>query len=194
MPIYYSLGLLIIFYLLLVGEFFVPSGGLVGAGACVAAITAIIIAFTHSSSAGLAVTVVVVASTPVVLLFMIRLWPHTPIGRRMLNRRPGQLAPEHSRMMPDGTPIGDWIGRIGTAKTDLLPSGLVTIGDKKLDAISTGMPIDAGTAVIVIKTHGRQIQVRAAQEEEIKAAHDESSAPPPASESPLESLDLESLE
>ena len=121
MPLLYTIGLLLIFYVLLVVEFLLPTGGLLGVGAGVAAITAIIIAFTHSSTAGLAVIVVVVASTPMVLLFMIRLWPHTPIGRRMLNRRPGELAPDQGRMMPDGTPVGELVGRMGTAQTDLLP-------------------------------------------------------------------------
>ncbi len=193
MPIFYTIGLLLVFCVLLVSEFFLPTGGMLGLTACVAAVAAIIIAFTHSTTAGLAASMVVIVAIPGILLSMIRLWPHTPIGRRMLNRRPGQRAPDHERIMPDGTPIGEWIGRIGTAQTDLLPSGMVMIEDQKLDAVSTGMPIDAGTAVIVIKTHGRKIQVRAARDEELQSNH-QRSQPPQVAESSLESLDLESLD
>lgn len=191
MPLLYTIGLLLVFFLLLVGEFFVPSGGLLGLGALIAAITSIIIAFTHSSTAGLSVTLLIVASTPAVLLFMVRLWPHTPIGRRMLNRRPGQLAPDHKRTTADGTPWEDLVGKIGTAQTNLLPSGLVLIDDRKLDAVSTGMPIDAGEPVIVIKTHAGRIQVRVARQEELLGAEQ---SRPPAPETELKSFDLEMLE
>ena len=42
------------------------------------------------------------------------------------------------------------------------------IDDQKLHAVSLGMPIDAGTTVIVTKTHGRKIQVRPARDEELQ--------------------------
>ena len=52
MPLQYAIGLLILFYILLVGEFFLPTGGLMGVAAVVSAIAAIAVAFTHSTTAG----------------------------------------------------------------------------------------------------------------------------------------------
>jgi membrane-bound ClpP family serine protease len=94
-------------------------------------------------------------------------------------------------MTADGTPLEDLVGRIGIAQTNLLPSGMVLIDGRKLDAVSTGMPIDAGAPVIVIKTHAGKIQVRLAHEKELPGTEDSTQ---PAPESQLKSFDLEMLE
>ena len=194
MMIYYSFGLLLLFFLFLVVEFFVPSAGLIGVAAAITAIATIVCAFMHSTMLGLTMTGIIIASTPAILYFMIRLWPHTPIGRRILNRRPGQtMSPGPERTMRDGTPFSELVGQIGVAKSDLLPSGLVVIDGKKMDAISLGMAIDAGTKVIVVKISSGKIQVRPANEQE-QASRGESPVSPQRLDSPLESFDLESLE
>lgn len=200
MGLYYSIGSLLVFYLLLIGEFFVPSGGMIGIAAIVSGITAILLAFAHSTSTGITFLVLIGISTPAILVFMIQLWPHTPIGRKILNRKPGQLHPKKEHKMRDGTPVSELIGQVGTAQTDLLPGGRVLINGRKLDAVSTGMPIDSGTEVVVVKTQAGKIQVRKALES------DKTNSPSsdtndtvqqtetPSVESSLESLDLDSLE
>ena len=128
MTLYYVVALLIAFYFLLIAEFFLPSGGVIGAGAVGALVAAVVIAFSHSMVAGTSVVVFVLLTTPFVVFSMVRLWPHTAIGRRMLNRRPGELAGDPpQRTTAQGTPIEELVGRFGTAKTNLLPSGRVTI-------------------------------------------------------------------
>jgi membrane-bound ClpP family serine protease len=191
MALYYSIILLLLFYFLLILEFFLPTGGMLGAAAVAAFIATIVVAFSHSITAGVTMLVIAVATTPIVFLGMVKVWPHTPIGRRMLNRRPGELFDATPvRTTSQGTPLGELVGRIGLAKTNLLPSGTVTIDSQKLDAISTGMPIDAGTRVVVINTDAGKIHVRAAEEDE----HDRRSDPPkspPSLEKPLESFEFE---
>ena len=191
MALYYAIGLLLLFYFFLVIEFVVPSGGMLGAAAIAALIGAIVVGFAHSVTTGVTLTIVAFVTSPILLISMVKLWPYTPIGRRMLNRRPGELSnatPE--RTTPDGTPLHELVGRRGVAKTDLLPSGLVKIDDQKLDAISTGMPIDEGTSVIVTTIEAGKIHVRAAtplDEREPETAPQS----PPGLEKPLESFEFE---
>ena len=195
MPLYYAIGLLCVFYVLLVGEFFLPTGGLMGIGAVLTAVAAIAIAFTHSTTAGLSMLVVIAATTPVVFLAAVRLWPHTPIGRRILNRRPGEIHVGPQRTLADGTPIRELVGQIGRAETDLLPSGQVTIDSRKMNAVSTGMAIDKGTQVVVVKVIAGKVQVRPAdRDDQQSVANKTPPQSPEALESSLESLDVESLE
>jgi len=193
MTLFYVIALLCAFYLLLVAEFFIPSGGILGTGAIAAAVAAVVIAFSHSLEAGIGVIVFVMATTPFVLFGTVRLWPHTAIGQRLLNRRPGELAGDPpKRTTSHGKPIEELVGCIGTAITDLLPSGMVMIDGEKLDAVSTGMPIDAGTALIVISVEGRRLHVRAANDAELSG--DDAPPPvqsPPSLEGSLESFDVD---
>lgn len=192
MTFLYLAVLLIGCYFFLVAEFLLPSGGILGAFAFALLTAAIVIAFTHSIAVGITVTVIVLVTGPLLLMGLVRAWPHTPIGRRMLNRRPGETAQTIPRRTTSrGTPIDSLVGRIGIAKTNLLPSGLVVIDGEKVDAVSIGMPIDAGTEVIATHIELGRLHVREATDQD----HPRSEPPPPQSppslEGSLESLDIE---
>lgn len=194
MPLTYSLALLILFFLLLVAEFFIPSAGVVGVAAAIAAITSIVIAFTHSMAAGIVMLGVITISTPVILYAMICLWPHTPIGKLILNRRPGQIDEPIESRLRSGEKRKELIGRLGIAKTNLLPSGLVVIDGKRIDAVSEGSPIDAGTDVVVISTVAGKIRVRVAGPGDFAPQQAEVQRKTEAIETSLESLDLDDLD
>lgn len=192
MQLFYAIGLLIAFYFVLIAEFFLPTGGFLGTVAIALLVAAVAIAFSHSTAAGICLIVFVVLTTPLFLIAMLRIWPHTAIGRRMLNRRPGEQTEVTSRRTTaDGTPFAELVGHLGTAKTNLLPSGLVVINGEKLDAISTGMPIDAGTTVIVTSTEAGRLHVRAASEEDQTDPTQVTPQSPPSLEESLESFDIE---
>jgi len=196
MPLTYSIGLLLVFYVLLIAEFCLPTGGLLGVAAVVTAVAVIAIAFTHSVAAGVTMMLVLAATTPFVFMGAVRLWPHTPIGRRILNRRLGDMEPAPAKTLADGTPLSDLEGQMGRALTDLLPAGQVLIGEKKINAVSTGMVIDQGSAIVVVRVIAGKIQVRPASEEESHARHDQGRTPqsPASLESALESFDVDSFE
>jgi membrane protein implicated in regulation of membrane protease activity len=118
----------------------------------------------------LAVTLLLIylVTTPLLFAILIRLWPKTRIGRMMLNRETldaDSTPPEPTTL--DGTPLSELVGRIGTAASNLLPSGQVRIDGHKSDAVSTGLPIDAGTLVVVVRVYSGKLQVRAANETEV---------------------------
>ena len=190
MTFFYLLVILAAFYLLLVAEFFLPTGGILGVAAVATLIAAILIAFSHSPVTGAAVIGFVLLTSPLLLVGMVRVWPHTPIGRRMLNRRPGQEAPvNHGRTTARGIPFDDLLGRVGVAKTNLLPSGMVTINGEKLDAVTTGMPIDAGTPIVVSHIDLGRLHVRAATAEDQPLQQLPQS--PPSLEGSLDAFDVE---
>lgn len=194
MQLFYAIGLLVVFFIVLLAEFFLPTGGFLGAVAIAILVAAISIAFSHSMTAGLVAIAFVLVATPLFLVAMLRVWPHTAIGRRMLNRRPGQRAESTStKTTPDGKPIVELIGRRGVAKTDLLPSGMVVVDGEKIDAISNGMPIDAGTDVIVTSTDAGRVHVRAATDEdrEDETSQDPNPRSPASLEKSLDSFDIE---
>ncbi|MEM9586506.1 MAG: NfeD family protein [Planctomycetota bacterium] len=168
MPLQYAIGLLLLFYVLVVLEFFIPSGGILGAGAALAAVAAIVVAFTHSLGMGATVTIILGVTTPLLFAVMVRVWPRTSIGRMLLNRRPGELAPEPApKTTLSGEPLTSLEGKLGVAKSDLLPSGRVRVDHHNLDAVSVGMPIERGTPVVVTRVQGSRVTVRPATADEI---------------------------
>ncbi|MGB7326917.1 MAG: NfeD family protein, partial [Rubripirellula sp.] len=185
MSLFFAIALLFAFYLLLIGEFLLPTGGSLGFGAAVALVSMLVISFSHSVMAGVVMSVIVLFSTPLLVIGLVKVWPHTPIGRRILNRRPGQtVATAPQRTTTGGTKLDDLVGQIGIAKSPLLPSGRVVIGGDKIDASSTGMPIDAGSAVVVVRVLAGRVQVRLATDDDL-AANDPTPKSPPSLEQSL---------
>jgi len=195
MPLYYAYALLAVFYVLLVVEFMIPSGGLVGIAAVITVVAALAVAFAHSTTAGVILLMFVAATTPLVFIGVIHVWPHTPIGRRILNRRPGQTYDGRSqRKLADGTPLDDLVNRRGVAKTNMLPSGLILVDSRRVDAVSEGMAIDAGTPIIVTKIEAGKIHVRPLSGEELAAAEEPQPPKSPDSlENAPESFDFDPL-
>ena len=54
----------------------------------------------------------------------------------------------------------DLIGKVGVAMTDLRPSGTVTIGEERLDAVTEGELVSQGQRVVVLRSEGYRHIVR----------------------------------
>jgi membrane-bound serine protease (ClpP class) len=54
----------------------------------------------------------------------------------------------------------DYIGSQGLAITDLRPSGVATINEKRLDVVTRGEYLEKQTEIIVIAVRGNQIVVK----------------------------------
>lgn len=191
---WFALLLLIAFYFCLCIEFLMPTAGMAGVAAAVALIAALAIAFTHSVAWGLGLTLFVLFTTPPLMIGLLRLWPHTPIGRRILNRRPGDSPYEPPRATTRrGREFMSLVGLRGIAKSDLLPSGLVVIDGERIDAVSSGAVINRGDSVIVVGVENRHLQVRlATRADPVTSDQDGPATPesPPTSPAALEvSLD-----
>lgn len=144
-------------------EVFLPSGGVIGFLSAAAIIAALVMAFRQGSAVGLAVLSGTLVAVPVVVFLALKYWPETSMGRRMLLK-----PPESDEILPDvprQRQLKTLIGRIGQAKSKMLPSGAVLIDGHTIDALSEGVPIEIGQRVRVIEVRGNRVVVRPTDDE-----------------------------
>jgi membrane-bound serine protease (ClpP class) len=90
-------------------------------------------------------------------LLLLRFLPRLPIGRRLvleteLTAREGfASAPETDHA---------WLGKRGTAASQLRPAGIADIEGERVDVVSDGEYIDAGDPIAVVQVDGNRIVVR----------------------------------
>lgn len=148
-----ALGLAVI-----VLELFVPSAGLLGIIATILLISGVTAAFLHSVEAGAALLILLVLFLPIVFVGFVKIWPNTPIGRRILLGRMRQEEVVPQGEFYDG--LKRLIGERGVAKTKMLPSGIILIGEKTYDAVSDGFAIEPGQKVKVTAVRTNRIFVQ----------------------------------
>jgi membrane-bound serine protease (ClpP class) len=155
----WALLLLLLGCIFLVLEFFIPSSGTLGVMAALSLIGAIVLAFLAGPTSGIAMLVAVAVIVPTACILAVNYWPHTPIGRLILIQRPQR--PEEVLPETEGyRGLSQLVGRRGLAKSTMLPSGVVQIDGRSYDAVSEGMAIDLGTAVVVVGISMQRIVVR----------------------------------
>jgi membrane-bound serine protease (ClpP class) len=88
---------------------------------------------------------------------LFRVLPHLPFGRRLVLDTDMQAATGYV-----STPESDrqWLGRTGAALSPLRPAGLAEIDGARVDVVSDGGFIDAGTPIEVTRVDGNRIVVR----------------------------------
>jgi len=146
--------------LLVAVEIFVPSLGLLSlmAGACF--IASITFAFQESRTWGfgfLGGTLIVV---PILIVVAFKVLPVTPIGKRMILAGPDRTRAVRGADV-SSAPRHGLLDREGVAATTLRPAGVVEIDGERVDVITEGEWVDAGTAVVVTEVEGNRVVVRA---------------------------------
>jgi membrane-bound ClpP family serine protease len=149
--------------LLLVLELFVPSGGVLGVLAAGSTIAGIVLLFMHDVTWGIIALGVVLVLGPMAITFGLKVFPHTPVGRRLILG--GNVTEEdkiRQRQAADAerAKLMGLIGATGKAMTDLRPVGVVVIDGKRYDALAEGPWIDAGSNVRVTVVDGPHVKVR----------------------------------
>jgi membrane-bound serine protease (ClpP class) len=99
-------------------------------------------------------------AVPLVLALAFHYWPKTRIGKAFL----GEL-PTEAEVLPDD-PHRALLGRVGVARSKMLPSGAIEIDGQMVDAMSQGQAIEPGQHVVVIEVRANRVVVRAAKENE----------------------------
>ena len=142
-------------------ELFIPSGGVLGVVAVLALLGSVVFAFMQGTVFGLGLLMVVVVGVPFLIWYMLEIWQATPIGRRILldpaedpALQPNEESERHKALL----------GKTGTAKSLMMPSGMIEIDGQRFDAVSAGMPIDPGTSVRVVQVDGINLTVRPADQ------------------------------
>jgi membrane-bound ClpP family serine protease len=185
MTLIHAVLMIVVFLLLLALELFIPSGGLLGIAAAAALIAAIVIGFLHSLTAGATILIGAAIGVPFLVSIGLRIWPKTPMGRRMLTIDPVADAIREAEFRAEREAI---VGKTGVAKTNMLPSGLVEIEGVRMDAVSVGMAIDSGQKVEVVSVSSGKIHVRPIDSEHVTSTRP---AIPDSLETPIDSLGIE---
>lgn len=138
-------------------EIFVPSGGILAFLAITSLIGSTVFAYLFDPIFGVVYTGILVVVLPLVLWKTAQLWPKTMVGKLIL------LDPEDDPALAPDTErakLKALVGRTGIAKSRMMPAGTIEIDGHRFDALSDGMPIDPGAAVVVLRVDGINITVR----------------------------------
>jgi membrane-bound ClpP family serine protease len=184
-PIGWAIVLLVLGLALLALEVFIPSGGLFGFFATVLVLGSLFMAFRRNTTTGLGFMAFALFAIPVVIGVAFKYWPRTPMGKAFL----GEL-PSEQETRPDD-PRRSLVGRVGVAKSLMLPSGSVLVDGHLFDAVSQGLAIDPGQAVVVVEVRANRVVVRPAMAHETQQA---AFLPDDVLSRPIEDFGIESLE
>ncbi len=169
----WAVVLLCVSIVLLFLELFLPSGGLIGVLAGVAAIASIVAFFRYDTTWGMVATGMYLVLGPIGIIYGFKWWINSPLGRRMIldsgdaldpldPDSPAPSSPEHARAQRLAQ-LKQLIGARGVAVTLLRPVGTVKIEGQRLDAMAEGGLIESGTPVVVTDVYDNQVKVRAAE-------------------------------
>jgi len=159
-PLYWAIVLLVFGLGLIVLEMFLPSGGVIGFISLCAVVTSIVMAFRYSEYTGLGFMAGAIFGAPLLIALAFKWWPSTPLGRRILLG-----VPDEEDVLPDAElrkRMKKLVGRLGTAKSLMLPGGPVWVDGHMYDALSEGAAIQSGEQVQVVEVRGTRIVVRPA--------------------------------
>lgn len=156
--VFWAILLVVLGVIIVCCEVFVPSGGVLAIFSTLCLVGAIWVGFQAGPGTGLLVIASELVIVPLVIAAAFKIWPKTPIGRRVL----GTL-PTEDEVMPDTEPYRAYralVGNYGRARTPMRPSGDIVIGGRTYDAISEGAAIEAGESVKVVAVRTNRIVVR----------------------------------
>jgi len=155
----WALLLLLVGLLFLVLEFFIPSGGALAVLCSLSLLAAIVVGFMAGPWTGTGILITEAIIVPAALVAAVKWWPETPIGRLILIPRPkspDDVLPETENYRG----LKDLLGKRGTARGAMLPSGLVIIDGKTYDAVSEGVAIEPNQTVLVVAISTQRLVVR----------------------------------
>ncbi|MFF0827136.1 nodulation protein NfeD [Brevibacillus sp. NPDC003359] len=154
------IGLFVIGILLMLLEIFLP-GGIVGAIGFVSIVTGLVMA-AYDTQQGLASLGVAALITAIVTFMLVKkygvkgLFNKFILGDTQQNEE-GYVAPRDQRELE---------GKSGIALTSLRPAGVVKVEGKRVDAVSVGGFIEAGTTITVVQVEGTRIVVAELEQKE----------------------------
>ena len=146
---------------LVVFEVFIPSGGILGFLAGVLIIASIILAFRYRGvTSGAIFLIVAVLAVPTLIGLAFKYWPQTPMGKAFLGELPDEMEilPHEARR--------ELVGKVGIARTKMLPSGAIEVDGNMYDAVSRGVAIEPGQRIVVCEVKGNRVMVRPAAEKD----------------------------
>lgn len=159
---YLTLGYLLIgiAVVLMIAELFIPSGGLISVVAVITTLIGVVLVFRYGEETTALITLVaVLVGLPMLSLLLMKIWPYTPVGRRLVLRYEDSEDSTFASM-PEHKLLQDLVGRIGKATSSLRPSGTVDFDGRRVDAVTEGMMVEPGRYVKCIEVKAGRVLVR----------------------------------
>lgn len=138
-------------------EVFIPSGGVLGFLSVSSVVAAVVLGFVQGPGYGLATLGAAIVVIPSAIAMALKVLPHTPMGKRLLLQ-----APRGDDVLPTERlqELQQLVGKVGQAKSPMLPSGAMLLEGRTINAQSDGTPIDAGQWVRVVDVRGNRVVVQ----------------------------------
>jgi len=144
---------LLVIGLMLIGmEIFVP-GGLLGTIGGAALVGAIVVGFKAFPGYGVPIAFVIVLLVGAAMALWIKFFPRTALGKRMTVSR------DLATFKATEAGIESLAGQEGVAQSKLRPGGYAQIGERRVDVVTRGEMIEAGTRVRVVEVTGNRVVV-----------------------------------
>lgn len=158
----YGLVLLAVAVALFAIEVFLPTGGVLGVMAGLAAVAGVFCFFKMNTTAGAIGAGVVLLATPVLLVLAVNIWPDTPFGQWVTNsdEQPRQTGPTADASSTADGPAPIQPGDAGRTLTGLRPVGVCTINGRRRECFARSGSIDPDVEVEVVSITGHDVYVR----------------------------------
>ena len=155
----YAILLLLLGIVIVLMEAFIPSGGILGVLAAIVLVSSLIFAFKESDGVGFAFVGIVVVCVPALVIFGLKIFPKTPIGRRVILKPSVESVEERGKAGVSDEDFSHLQGKVGKTVTPLRPSGIIEINDERYSAVTEGELIDKDVEIIVVKIEGNSVVV-----------------------------------
>ncbi len=163
-----ALSLLFVGFALVAAEVLFPSAGVLSLLAGSALIAAVVTAFGESMVLGWGVLGAVLIGLPLVIVSAFRVFPRTPMGRRMIQGGATWDKDERAAVQHEDERL---VGCRGVARSSLRPAGIAEFGERRVDVVTRGEHVEAGSPLLALRFESNRLVVEA-------APADEPAAPP----------------
>ncbi len=143
----------------LAGELLVPSHGILAAISAACAIAGAALAYFVTPVLGILASVLVIISAPVAFYWIVKLYPQTPVGKRVMLQKPEAAALQ--AFGDRASALQSLVGKQGLALSLLRPAGLCEIDGRRIDSVAESTIIESGARVEVVRVVGMKVIVRA---------------------------------
>lgn len=161
-----ALGALLLFTgatIFLFAELFIPAHGLLAIICGLLAIGGVALCFAIGTRTGFVAAIATMIAGPLLLALAVRIYPKSPVGKRVLLRGPSGHAID--RVARESLDLAKFLGQRGTATTILRPAGICDFNGRRIDCMSESQAINRGSTVEVIRVDGTHVYVRAVEPE-----------------------------
>jgi len=155
-------ALLFLGFGLVVAEVFFPSLGALSILAGLTLIGAVVVGFDYSMTLGWTSLVIVLIGLPCVVVFAFRIFPRTPMGKKMISLGASWSKQERSAVDHE---VERFVGSVGLTSSQLRPSGIAIFDGERVDVITSGEHIEAGICVNATSFESNRLVVETAATE-----------------------------